>query len=144
MQKSNVIHLSGDGRPDSPGHNAKHLTYSLKDKSTSRTATFSLTQVTEAGNSNLMEKMGFKKGLAFLKDQGIIAEQIRTDRHTQIRKFMRGEQPNINHQCDVWHIAKNIKKRLLAASKKASCKILKKWIKSIDNHFWWACATSRH
>ena len=114
------------------------------DKSTSRTAVFFLTQVTEAGNLNQMEKMGFKKGLAFLKDQGITLEQITTDQHTQIRKFMRWEEPNIDHQCDVWHIAKNIKKRLLAASKKASCKILKKWIKSIDNHFWWACATLRH
>ena len=136
----NIIDLSGDRRCDSPGHNAKYLTYSFIDKSTNKIVAFSLTQVTEAGNSNRMEKMGFKKALASLKNQGINPEQITTDRHTQIRKYMR-EEPTINHQFDVWHFVKNIKKKLLAASKKSSCKIIEKWIKSIGNHFWWSCAT---
>ena len=137
----NIIDLSGDGRCDSPGHNAKYLTYSFIDKSTNKIVTFSLTQVTEAGNSNRMEKTGFKKALASLKNQGINPEQITTDRHTQIRKYMREEELTINHQFDVWHFVKNIKKKLLAASKKSSCKIIEKWIKSIGNHFWWSCAT---
>ena len=47
----------------------------------------------------------------------------------------------MTHQFDVWHFAKNIKKMLLAACKKSSCKILEKWIKSIGNYFWWSCAT---
>ena len=97
--------------------------------------------------------MGFKKALASLKNQGINPEQITTDRHTQIckymreeeptqiRKYMREEEPIINHQFDVWHFVKNIKTKLLAASKKSSCKIIEKWIKSIGNHFWWSCAT---
>ena len=54
---------------------------------------------------------------------------------------MREEEPEIQHQFDVWHFAKNIKKQLLAVSKKSSCKVLEKWIKSIGNHFWWACGT---
>ena len=54
---------------------------------------------------------------------------------------MREEEPTINHQFNVWHFAKNIKKKLLAASKKSSCKIIAKWIKLIGNHFWWSCAT---
>ena len=137
----NIIDLSGDGRCDSPGHNAKYLTYSFIDKSTNKIVAFSLTQVTEAGNSNRMEKMGFKKALASLKNQGINPEQITTDRHTQIRKYMREEEPTINHQFDVWHFVKNIKKKLLVASKNSSCKIIKKWIKSIVNHFWWSCPT---
>ena len=33
------------------------------------------------------------------------------------------------------------KKKLLTASKKSSCKILEKWIKSIGNHYWRSCAT---
>ena len=52
------------------------------DKNTSRIVVFSSTQVMETGNSNQMENMGFKKGLAFLKDQVIIPEQITTNRHT--------------------------------------------------------------
>ena len=113
------------------------------DKNTSRINAFSLIQVTEAGDSIRMERMGFKKGLTFLKVQGIIPEQIMIDRHTQIRKFMREEVPNINHQFDVCHLVKNIKKRLLASSKEASCEVLEKWIKSIGNHFWWECKTCK-
>ena len=71
------------------------------DKNTSRINAFSLIQVTEAGDSIRMERMGFKKGLTFLKVQGIIPKQITIDRHTQIRKFTREEVPNINHQFDV-------------------------------------------
>ena len=111
------------------------------DKSTNKIGAFSLTQVTEAANSNRMEKMGFEKALKSLKDEGIIPEQITTDRYVQIRKYLKEEEPDITHQFDVWHFAKNIKKKLLAASKKSSCKILEKWIKSIGNHFWWSCAT---
>ena len=50
----NIIDLSGDGRCDSPGHNAKCLTYSFIDKSPNKIVAFSLTQVMEAGNSNRM------------------------------------------------------------------------------------------
>ena len=141
MKKHGVYNLSGDGRCDSPGHNAKYLTYSFMDKITNRIFAFSLTQVTEAGNSNRMEKVGFKKALSTVKKEGIIPTQITTDRHTGIRKHLREEEPDIDHQFDVWHFVKNIKKRLRAAAKKASCKILEKWIKSIGNHLWWACAT---
>ena len=56
---------------------------------------------------------------------------------------MKEEESKITHQFDVWHFAKNIKKKLHAVGKKKSCSILQKWIKSISNHFWWACATSR-
>ena len=54
---------------------------------------------------------------------------------------MREEEPDISHQFDVWHFVKSVKKKLRAASKKATCKILEKWIKSIGNHLWWCCAT---
>ena len=141
MKQAKSIDLSEYGRCDSPGHNAKYLTYSFTGKSTNKTGAFSLTQVTEAGNSNRMEKMGFEKALKWLKDEGIIPEQITTNRHILIRKYLKEKKQNITHEFDVWYFAKNIKKKLLAASKKSSCKILQKWIKSIGNHVWWSCAT---
>ena len=134
--------LSGDGRCDSPGYNAKYLTYSLMDQKTNEIIAFSLTQVSEAGNSNRMEKLGFQKTLHEIKENNLVIRQLTTDRHIQIRKYLREEEPQINHQFDVWHFAKNIKVKLLAAGKKSSCIALQKWTKSIINHFWWACGTS--
>ena len=46
-------------------------------------------------------------------------------------KYMRGEESEINHQFVVWYFAKNIKKQLLAPSKKFSCKI-----KTLDEIDW--------
>ena len=99
MKQVKSINLSGDGRCGSPGHNA---TYKI--------GAFFLTQVTEAENFNRMERMGFEKALKSLKDEGVVPEQIATDRHAQVRKYLKEEEPNITHQFDVWHFAKNIKK----------------------------------
>ena len=101
MKQAKSIDLSGDGRCDSPGHNTKYLTYYFMDKSTHKIGAYSLTQVTQAGSSNRMEKMGFEKALKLLKDEGIILEQITTDRYVQIRKYLKEEEPSITHQFDV-------------------------------------------
>ena len=106
------------------------------DKDANKNVGFSSTQVSEAGNSNQMEKTGFKKSLRLLKNEEIIQEQIATDRHIYIRKHLTDQEPGIIHQFDVWHFVKNIKKKLVATSKKSSCKIIEKWIKSVGNHFW--------
>ena len=52
---------------------------------------------------------------------------------------MREECPNISHQFDMWHVCKNIHKKLSKAAKKKSTSILNKWIKSIYNHLCWSC-----
>ena len=133
--------FSGDGRCDSPGHNAKYLTYSFFDQCTRKVTAFSVTQVNEAGNSNAMEKVGFKKVLSQLKDEGVQIQQLTTDRHVQVRKYLREHETEINHQFDIWHFNKSIRSKLSQVARKSSCKELNDWIKSICNHFWWACAT---
>ena len=47
-----------------------------------------MTQVTEAGNSNNMEKMGFIKVLNKLKEKIDYNKQITTDQHKQVRKYL--------------------------------------------------------
>ena len=84
VKEKNPCYLSRNGRCDRPGHNAKYLTYSFMDKNANKIVAFSLNQVSGAGNSNRMEKMGFEKTLRLLNNQGIIPEQITTDRHIQI------------------------------------------------------------
>ena len=42
---------------------------------------FPITQVTEAENSNRMEKLGFQKALNEAKEKGTVVKQLTTDRH---------------------------------------------------------------
>ena len=64
-----------------------------------------------------MEMMEFEKAFNSMKDEGIIPEQITTDQHIQVRKYLKEEEPNITLQFDVCHFVKNIKRTFLAASK---------------------------
>ena len=74
-------------------------------------------------------------------EPGIKVDIISTDRHPQIKKDMRVNHADIDHQFDPWHLAKSVSKKLSAASKKAGCSDLAPWIPSIINHLWW-CAES--
>lgn len=139
---SQPLFVSGDGRCDSPGHNAKYMTYSLLDQKVGKVITISLTQVTEVGGcSNNMEKLGLIKVLTELDKKNMTVQQLTTDRHLQIGKYIREERVDIDHQFDVWHFSKSVKSKLLAIGKKKSCKEIQPWIKSIINHLWWCCAT---
>ena len=73
--------LSGGGQCGSPGCNAKYLTNALMAQETNEIMAFPIIQVTEAGNSNRMEKLGFQKALNEVKEKGIVVKQLTTDRH---------------------------------------------------------------
>lgn len=88
-----------------------------------------------------MEKKGFIETLANIEANGIKVKLISSDRHTQIKKEMRVNHPDIDHQFDPWHLAKTVSKTLSAASKKSGCSDLAPWILLIVNHLWW-CAES--
>ena len=108
--KQRGLILSGDGRCDSPGHNAKYLTYSLFDQSLKKVIAVSLTQVTEVeGVSNRMEKKGLIKVLDEVKQKNSKVDQLTADQHLQIKKYLREQEEGINHQIDVWHFSKSIK-----------------------------------
>ena len=95
--------------------------------------------MTEVGGvSNKMEKVGLIKVLDDVKEKDKTINQLTTDRHMQIRKYMRENEENVDHQFDVWHFSKSIKSKLLKVSNKAACRPLSAWIKSICNHLWWS------
>ena len=73
--------LAGDGRCDSPGHNAKYGTYSVMEVTTEKIVHFSLVQVSEVANSNAMEKEGLKRCLEFLEGDGQVIDLLATDRY---------------------------------------------------------------
>ncbi|CAM4572169.1 unnamed protein product [Leuciscus chuanchicus] len=142
-QDGQGVQLCGDGRSDSPGHSCKYTTYSFMDDSSSQIVVFDLVQVSQATSSVAMEPMGFRKALERLLDEGIDIKVVTTDRHPSIRKLMREEYPNIIHQFDPWHVAKGIKKKLVSASNRRSCKELAPWVRSVSNHMWWSCCSSK-
>ena len=134
--------LSGDGRCDSPGHNAKYGTYTMIDQKTDKIVDFKVFQVSEVNNSNAMEREGFKRCMENIYEKGGKIMVVATDRHVGIRADMKRNFPEVDHQFDVWHLSKSITKKLTEKAKKKECADLSLWIRSISNHLWW-CAKTR-
>ena len=118
--------LCGDRSCDSPGHNAKYLTYFLYDQIQKKVVAISLTQVTEVGSSNRMGKAGLIKTLQEVKGKEHKIERLTTDRHLQIKKYIRELEEDIDHQFGLWHFSKSIKTKLINASKEKTCEELYK------------------
>ena len=132
--------LAGDGRCDSPGYSAKYGTYTLMDVSTDLIVDFETTQCTDTSSSVAMEKYGFETVLDRVQGAELDVRTVVTDRNISVRKLMRSK-PNIKHQFDVWHFAKNVAKHLRAAGKTKAKQPLLEWIPAIINHLWWWCRT---
>ena len=133
--------LRGDGKCDSPGLNAKYLTYSFMDRITNKIDAMTITQVTEVKRSNNMQKVGFIKGLKFFRTNGGTVDHKITGGHSQIKKHTRENKKDTTHQIHFRHFYKSIRKNLVAPAKKKSFQALNWWIKSIINHLCWAVST---
>ncbi len=143
------IGLSGDGRVDSPGHCGKYCLYSFMVMGEEEDADLcgkiihmELADTAEPSikNSQGMEPEGLRRGLKALAEDKVNVATVATDRHITIASIMRKEFPDISHQFDVWHVAKNFVKNLKAHSKKKGFELLGAWIKHLVNHLWWCCA----
>ena len=110
--RGNDLKLSGDGRCDSPGYNAKYCTYSLMDSATDLILDYKLIQSSETGSSVAMEKEGLRRSLNYLLERNVSINTIATDRHKGVGALMKSEYPYISHQYDVWHMAKGVVKQL--------------------------------
>lgn len=88
-----------------------------------------------------MEKEGLERCLNYLTDEGLSVNTLVTDRHVQIRKYMRERWPAVKHRLDGWHVGKGIGKKIDALAKMKDCLVLQKWKKSVVNHMYW-CAAS--
>lgn len=88
-----------------------------------------------------MELEGFKTVLVRVLAEEIPLDVLATDRHISVNKEMDKNHQDICHQFDVWHFAKNIKKRLAEKAKLKRHADLLPWVQSVSNHLWW-CAAS--
>lgn len=55
-----------------------------------------------------MELEGLQRGLAKIAEEELQVSHLVTDRHSQIKKYMREVHPEVVHWFDCWHIAKGM------------------------------------
>ncbi|KAM7307163.1 uncharacterized protein ISCGN_010799 [Ixodes scapularis] len=101
-----------------------------------------LVQSNEVGGSARMELEGLVRSIRHLEGWGVSISTLVTDRHSQIKKYLREKHPDIKHLFDCWHVAKGIKKKLMAASHRKGFERIGLWTKSITKHLYHCAATS--
>ncbi|XP_046863205.1 uncharacterized protein LOC124456947 [Xenia sp. Carnegie-2017] len=96
-----------------------------------------------------MELEGLKRSFKLIQSHNLQVSHLITDRHCQVKKYMKTQQPGVKHYFDVWHVAKVSiffykyqKKKVMAAGKKSGCRLLLDWAQSISNHVYWCAASS--
>ncbi|CAN7994675.1 unnamed protein product, partial [Ixodes pacificus] len=134
--------LAGDGRADTPGHCADFGTYTLLETTTGQVIHTELVKSTEVPSSNRMETEGMERCLTYLHAQDMSVDSLVTDRHSEGKASMRRNHPEIKHQFDVWHVAKGIKKKIVAVARTKQHSVLLKWMKTIVRHLHWCARTS--
>nr|XP_011431619.2 uncharacterized protein LOC105331212 [Crassostrea gigas] len=134
------LRLAGDCRYDSSDLNASYCTYSLLEMETQEIVAFVNIKVTETDSLSKMEVEGFRKCMLYLIEKGFRIEILATARHDQIESLVTKEFPEIDHQFDVWHLEKWVRKELLQKSKTTGCEELSAYIKAVCNHLWWCVA----
>ncbi|XP_071795886.1 uncharacterized protein [Asterias amurensis] len=132
QQRQKII-IGGDGRCDSMGHCVKFGSYSVMDLGANKVLDVQLVQSNEVKNSNAMELKGLKRSVKWMASKNVEIDTIVTDRHLQIAKWIRENlcENGVSHYFDVWHIAKGIKKKMVACGRQKDCGIIVDWIKAI-------------
>jgi hypothetical protein len=130
--------VSGDARCDSPGHCATYGTYSILDTTSHLILAQETVRVTDenVANSYWLEPEGLERCIKSLEDHGCKVKTLATDRHPSINKMMRETYSHIEHEFDLWHIVKGMKKKLLSNKNPE----LLPWVRTISNHLWYSAA----
>ncbi|KAG0439632.1 hypothetical protein HPB47_016575, partial [Ixodes persulcatus] len=108
------VDIAGDGRGDVPGFPAKYLTFSLHAAQLKKILHLEHVQVGEVSSSyhgslalHKSSKHVFLECLEKVKDRGLNVVSLTIDRHVQVAKHMRTEEPAIRHSFYSWHLSKN-------------------------------------
>ena len=128
--------VSGDSRCDSPGQCVSCGTYTMLDITSHLIVAQETVHVTEVANSYWLEPEGLKRFVEKMTAHRATPSVIATDRHPAIQ-MLREEYSDTDHEYDLWHIVKSIKKKLL----KSKIPELLQWINVICNHLWYSVAT---
>ena len=55
-----------------------------------------------------LEPEGLKRGIKYQGSQALVINTFVSDRHVQIRKWVKENLPHTQHYFDIWHVAKGI------------------------------------
>ena len=85
-----TIPYLADARHDSPGHNAKDMTYTVMNASDNKIISLVTVEKRETGlRSNSLEHAGFERSMnSLLNERKLDVKEIVTDAHTQISASM--------------------------------------------------------
>ena len=105
-----ALRVCGDARSDSPGYSAKYSSYTIMDMKTGLIVDQQLVSLADEAieSSVAMETEALERSLDFIILSGLKIETLATDRHTGVQSLMKQKYTEIDHQFDVWHLAKNI------------------------------------
>ena len=88
------------------------------DQITDKIVDYQIVQVSEVTSSNAMEREGFQRCMEHIQGKGAKVKVFATDRHVSIKSDMKRNYPDVDHQFDVWHLAKSVTKKLTEKAKK--------------------------
>ena len=118
---------------DSPGYFAKYRTYTLINSNFGKILDFNVIHVAQAAISETMELVSLKLLLTSMEFRNVTVSFLTADQHQQVRTYIKKDKPNINHQFDIWHVVKSIKRKLAAEAKKSKCQDLDFRVESIKS-----------
>ncbi|KAM5146041.1 uncharacterized protein ACMZJ9_013323 [Mantella aurantiaca] len=135
------VAIVGDGQFDLPGHSSNYYMYSFMDVKSKKIIDFHVEQVKTSSSTIALEHKAFTIALDRLLDENIDIKIVCTDQHMSIRKLLQDNYSFLIHQFDLWHVVKSIGNKIAAASRKARCAQLSKWVIAAKNHLRWAANT---
>ncbi|XP_063294799.1 uncharacterized protein LOC134579437 [Pelobates fuscus] len=141
--KGQVLCLRGDLQYDSPGFKAKSCTYALREETTQKIIESNTIQVSEKSSSVAMASTAFTMCMDHTLAEKLLIAILVTDKQLSIQKILQEKYKKINHQFDVLHYCKKLRRKLSRISKQRIYRDLAPWKKSIINHMWTACSTCR-
>ncbi len=90
-----------------------------------------------------MELEGAKRSFEEIENSDLQVKTFVSGRHAGIAKWLRNSHPTTKHYLDLWHVLRNLSKKLIKASKEKDCQLIADWIPGIRNHLYWSVLTTR-
>lgn len=65
-----------------------------------------------------MELEGLKRCIQKMKDSNLEVKALITDRHVMVKKYMKNDEPEIQHLFDIYHVAKGMENMIVEIDNK--------------------------